>query len=302
MLVAFDLFRFATKWLSFDPKNLVYPNVPVVGEFKKISSYERVYGNLGGEATSYYKLPSIEGYDAVYNRRYGEFIQALDKGVIKESARSVVEFPKNGRFSFEGLNLLGVKYIVYKVADGHSPWTFPFWDKSNGEFSLIYNDKTYQVLQNNSVFPRAFLVNKYSVKTNPQDEINRMFKEHLDLRNEIVLEKNINTKLDAKNMYSKIEKYSQNKVEIKTKTDGNSLLFLSDSFYPGWKAYIDGKETEIYRADYAFRAILVSKGEHEIVFSYKPLSFYFGVVAAFISLGILLVLGWRFKKTGSTKT
>ena len=66
LIVVFDMFRFAKKWQPFDPKNLVFPNVPTTREFSRLKGYERVLGNLGAEALVYYNMPSIEGYDSLY--------------------------------------------------------------------------------------------------------------------------------------------------------------------------------------------------------------------------------------------
>jgi uncharacterized membrane protein YfhO len=65
----------------------------------------------------------------------------------------------------------------------------------------------------------------------------------------------------------------------------NSFLFLSDAYYPGWNAYVDGVKTEIYRANYAFRAVHLPAGRHTVEFVYAPGSF---TVAALISLAALL--------------
>jgi uncharacterized membrane protein YfhO len=70
------------------------------------------------------------------------------------------------------------------------------------------------------------------------------------------------------------------------------MLFLSDTYYPGWKAYVDGKETKIYRADYTFRAIYVLGGSHKVEFIYSPLSFKMGVIG--FAVGVLLALGGAF--------
>ena len=96
LVVAFDLLRFSGKWMPFDPSNLMYPNLPISQELNNISSADRIFSNIGGEGTLYYRLPSLEGYDAVYIKRYGEFIASLSSGKLAQSARSVVYFPKNG--------------------------------------------------------------------------------------------------------------------------------------------------------------------------------------------------------------
>lgn len=291
LIISFDLLRFSNKWMPFDPINLVYPNVPVSLEFSKILGYNRIVSNFGEEATNYYKLPSLGGYDAVYIKRYGEFMASLSSGKLQESARSVVNFPNTGIDSPKALNLLGVKYVIYRVSDGRASWTFPFWNYKDKTFSLFFNDATYQILKNNNAFPRAFLVNKYQVESNSQKILNKMFSKSFDLRNEIILEKNPNFKFDQSSTGSaEILSYTPNKIIIKTNSNGNSFLFLSDSFYPGWEAYIDGKKTDVYRADFAFRAVYVSKGPHTIIFIYNPLSFKIGVLLAIFGIILLFSL------------
>ena len=77
----------------------------------------------------------------------------------------------------------------------------------------------------------------------------------------------------------------------------DSLLVVSDTWYPGWKAVAypvqnnevwksGGKPKKIMRANYAFRAIALEPGEYEVHFAYEPVSFKIG---AFISL--LTVIG-----------
>ncbi len=289
LVVAFDLLRFSGKWMPFDPSNLIYPNIPITQELNKISGFDRVMSNIGGEGTLYYRLPSLEGYDAVYIKRYGEFIASLESGKLAESARSVVSLPKNGLYTKQAINLLGVKYIVNKVADGYSIWNFPFWTYPAGTFSTIYNDGVYQVFENKDVFPRAFLVNQYAVASNPQKILDTMFGLHFDLRQAVVLEQNPKLKLSGQGT-AHISSYAFGKISIETNSSGNNLLFLSDTDYPDWQAYVDGRQTPIYRADFAFRAIYVPKGAHKVEFIYNPLSFNFGILAAVFGLVLMAIL------------
>ncbi|HYA93797.1 MAG TPA: YfhO family protein, partial [Thermodesulfobacteriota bacterium] len=82
---------------------------------------------------------------------------------------------------------------------------------------------------------------------------------------------------------------SNNRLDLRVSAVENSLLVLSDTHYPGWKAFVDGKETKIYRADYTFRAIPLSAGTHQVEFVYDPLSFKLG--ALFTFLGIVGCVG-----------
>jgi uncharacterized membrane protein YfhO len=90
--------------------------------------------------------------------------------------------------------------------------------------------------------------------------------------------------------------YSPNAITVKTTSDSDKLLFLSDVFDSGWEATIDGKKTEVYRADYDFRAIAVPTGTHLIEYRYHPQSFRVGIIIALIGIGIggtILVIGKR---------
>lgn len=294
-LTGFDMYRFSSKWIPFDNKNLVFPEVPTTGYFKNISDF-RAFGNYGGEVSVYYKVPSAEGYDALYIRRYGQFIASLSDGRIKDSERSVVSLSKTGKYTPRAINILGIKYIIHKSIDAHAVWAFPFWKYKEGSFKLVYKDGKYEIYQNLNVSPRAFLVDSYKVESNPQRIIDTLFSKDFDPRKEIILEKDPGIKLNIdSDKTARITKYSPNEVEIKTESSGNSLLFISDSYYPGWRAYVDNLEVPILRSDYAFRAIPVFKGDHIVKFVYDPLSFRIGVISALAGLAALIGLTVLFK-------
>ena len=102
---------------------------------------------------------------------------------------------------------------------------------------------------------------------------------------------------DGKLSDIKLITYLQNEINISVDTDVNKLLFLSDTYYPGWKAFVDGKEVKIYRADYSFRAIVVPQGHHLVKFSYDPLSFRVGYAISLLSFCLLVIVLITVKKT-----
>ncbi|HEV2122165.1 MAG TPA: YfhO family protein, partial [Chloroflexota bacterium] len=72
------------------------------------------------------------------------------------------------------------------------------------------------------------------------------------------------------------------------------FLVLSDSYYPGWQAYVDGERVPLCRANFLFRAVPLSPGAHEVTFRYAPLSFSIGLTLTCLALlasGILLTWG-----------
>lgn len=280
-LVIFDMIRFVTKWQPFDPKDLVFPDTPVTRFFSAISNENRAIGNYEAEVSNYYKLPSVEGYDPLYIERYGEFISALSDGSLKPLERSVVRFPKNGDKTPVAINLLGIKYIIHKISDGRNVWAFPFWMYPVDQFKLIFDDGKFQIFENARVFPRAFLADSFIVQPSSEKTLNVMLDEHFPLRKQVVLEEDpkfVQKKSTAKK--GQISYYSENKVVIKTTSDVSSLLFLTLPYYSGWKANVDGVVTHIYRADYAFQAVVVPEGLHTVQFSYEPASFKLGLGGA----------------------
>lgn len=288
LVIAFDVLRFTTKWQPFDPKNLVFQEVPVSKFLEPKVGYSRVLGNFGAEAAITFKMPIIEGYDALYIKRYGDFIASSLNGSFLEPSRSVVSFPRDGKFGQKVLNLLGVKFLVHKVSDGRFGWTYPFWNFLD-TYKLIYKDPAYQVYENKDAYDRAFLVSKYRIESDSKI-LSSMFDNKTNLKEEVLLEETPNFQI-AKNSSGStvIKKYSSNRIDLETNSIGNSVLVLTDPFYNGWKAYVDEREEKIYRADYTFRAIYIPSGKHVVSFIYDPDSFRIGIAAAIIGiLGVVI--------------
>jgi hypothetical protein len=300
LLTAFDLLRFAKKWMPFDPKEYVYPKMPVIEFLKdKTRGIDRVFGNFGTETQTYFHIPAVEGYDPLYIRRYGEFITTAGDGKISQPGRSTVYLNKNGLYTEKILNLLGVKYILHTISDGRNIWAFPFWQYSN-QFELIYKDEKHEVYQNKKVLPRAFLVYDFKVIKEDQEIVDKMLASDFDLGKTIILEENPVVKLSELTKEEKgkaeIINYTPTRIDINIKTPKPGLLFLSDNFYPGWEALVDNKPQKIYRADYTFRAIPVSSGEHKIRLFYNPPSFKIGLMISIISLALIGLLAFLSPK------
>ncbi len=81
---------------------------------------------------------------------------------------------------------------------------------------------------------------------------------------------------------------SENKVEMITKSRDSSYLILTDTYYPGWVAKIDGVGTPILRCNYAMRAIMLPPGAHKVSFMFRPLSFRVGCWISLLTLCALI--------------
>jgi len=269
LATSFDSLRFAQKWMPFDPVQLVYPKVPVIEAIKKNIGNNRIYGNLGGEVTTYYGFPSLEGYDPLYIGRYGEFIRGAYSGEFLKGERSVVKLDRRGKYTDRVLDLLGVGLIFHPIADTNQGWAYPVWENKE-RYELVYTDDKFQLFKNNFSLPRATLFYNFEVIMDNKEIIKRFYSDDFDFRNVLILEETPNLKVESNASGSaRIISYTPNKVVIQTTTNSPALLFLSDNYDPGWKVMIDGKNSKIYRADYSFRAVIVPKGNSIIEFLFN---------------------------------
>ena len=78
--------------------------------------------------------------------------------------------------------------------------------------------------------------------------------------------------------------------EWRVSSDGTALLVITDTFYPGWRATVDGHAADVMRANVAFRAVVIPPGQHVIEFRYEPRSVRLGLWISGASLSAVLVL------------
>ena len=153
------------------------------------------------------------------------------------------------------------------------------------------------ILKYDKYSPRVFVVGKITVLNNKNETLEKLFSEDFDHFKEIIIEtqnKNIeNVVLEKKEINYEIKNidYTPNKVKLHADLDSNGFLVLSDTFYPGWKAYVDGKETPIYKTDYILRSVFIEKGTHDVEFVYDPVTFKIGYITTLSTLCILISMG-----------
>jgi len=81
-----------------------------------------------------------------------------------------------------------------------------------------------------------------------------------------------------------------NEIILRTNLDEDGFLVFSDSYYPGWKAFINGKETKIYKTNGLTKGIFIPKGECEVIFKYSPDYFYILLIISIITTVLIFVI------------
>ncbi|MGA2037464.1 MAG: YfhO family protein, partial [Acidimicrobiales bacterium] len=99
-----------------------------------------------------------------------------------------------------------------------------------------------------------------------------------------------------------LTRYGAEQVTIEAHADRTSELVLSDVYYPGWHATVDGHPVRIDRVDYLLRGVPVPPGTHRVEFSYDPTSFRIGWLVSLMSVLTvtgMTVVGVRRRRRGS---
>lgn len=149
-----------------------------------------------------------------------------------------------------------------------------------------------------TALPRAYLVSRYEV-CRPADALARFVAADFDHMHSVLLEEEpplLQGSRESSLRPADIVSYAPERAVIKADAVEPSLLVLSDTFFPGWKAYVDGAEVPILRANYLFRAVVLPAGVHEVVFEYHPASFRAGLTVSGVFMALLAAaVGWAWR-------
>ncbi len=235
----------------------------------------------------YYGLQTPAGYHAAKMREFQDVVDITG------------HMQGNGIYNPFMWNLLNVKYIIANgaISNDQSRFIPAFVSKEPPQEEQSGNNKVEVptvVWENPEMLPRAFFV--YSYQVEPKlDILHAMDSGHFNPRNLLFFDQPPKgmPALDTAPLDTSKEKltmdYKNEDITIHSTTAGNRLLFMSDAWYPDWHATIDGKPTPIYRADYAFRAVAVPAGQHEITFTYYDPKYVEGRTISLVTNALALI-------------
>lgn len=285
-LFLIDMWSIDKRYLNAD--KFVKPTViekafaptPADNFIMKDTAYYRVLNltvsSFSDASTSLYHH-SIGGYHGAKIGRYQDIIDnALSEDLnyystSLDTAKSLEDLqPAIKRInSNNALNMLNTKYVII--------------------------DPQIAPIINKNALGNAWFIDTVIIVDNANKELSQIIK--IDPSKQVVIDKRFKDQVT----YSKFDKnpddlinlisYKPNELQYKYSSKGERLIVFSEIYYPaGWKAYIDGIEKNIFRADYILRAMIVPEGNHVIKFTFEPPSYYIGIKISFASSLIFTLL------------
>ena len=164
----------------------------------------------------------------------------------------------------------------------------------------VYRDDEWLVAENTAALPRAFLVSSVRMARHDQDVLVWMADDAFDPRQLALVEPLARQdapwpgwllQQDVPPGEAWIERYSPTEIVVRTRSATDGFLVLTEPFFPGWRATVDGLSTGIYRTDYLFRGVFVPAGERVVRFTYEPVPFRIGAGLGLATLAVLLAAG-----------
>ena len=230
------------------------PHFPTQSSYR-IYNITNPQGPFNDSRTSY-RFKSIGGYNAAKLRRYQDIIDAHILGETNTMVQSIRQMGNqlvlepNEHTDYEVLNMLNMKYAV------------------------VGNDQP-MVVANPNAYGNAWFVDSVVIVNTPNEESDAL--DTINLRNTLVTDVKFKDFVKdfqpGHNDNAKIQltKYAPDYVEYDYSADKAGTVVFSEIYYPyGWKAYIDGKPADHFRANYTLRAMNVPAGKHHIRFEFRP--------------------------------
>lgn len=295
LILCVDMWYVFHKFNPFVPRELIYPDAPVVNEVRRMAGLNRFTSvdaaSIEANFSTQSRLYDPQGYDPLYPSYYGQLIHASGNGKLLESftsrTRSDAVFTSDANRQ-RLMNLTGVAYVVDRVENASSEETFP-----PSIFEQVYNTDGWKIFLNKQSLPRAYIAHSYSITESKESFETAFFSEH-DERHAFVQEQadTDSVVMPCETSSAEIVSYRSQTVTVKTDAPCDGLLVLSDMYYPGWHVTVDDTSLMMLRTNWAFRGVAVPHGVHTVTFTYEPTSFFIGIIGSVVSSMILGGMAW----------
>lgn len=225
-----------------------------------------------------YGISTVTGKDQLFPKSYREFCSLIEP----QDRLSHVVFDETASRYFD---LLGVRYVLTHESTPAPP-----------NHELLVKAEGLALYENPRAMPRAFFVETLFYTPSPRETLEQLRDLPVDILHSAFTEKerllgytNFESFMIT-NAKAQLVEERRNRVVVQTDNPDEGLLVLSDNYFPGWRATIDGEATEILRANYTMRAVRVPAGQHMVSFSFAPKTFTASLYTSLAALVIVLVV------------
>jgi hypothetical protein len=285
VLLAVDLLLAGQHLNPTLPRSMVYPDTELITHLQGLPQPTRTgfteAGIPSGMATTFL-IEEPLGYDGLYPARIVRYMNTLGREVWNAME------PVYGSEQYLRIPRMDAIFPTDHASD---------WEKT------VTLDGV-EVWKNTDAFPRAFLVPQVEVEPDLETMFERMKDPDFDPAQIVLAEaplsvafEGLDTTLDGS---AEVTRRTTAHVEIQYRSNQPAALVLSDAYYPGWQAYIDGEPAPMFPAYHAFRGLIVPAGEHLVEYRYEPWTFRVGLamsVAAMLGVWVYalrMLFGRRF--------
>ncbi len=299
LVVLGDLWLYDDKFITLGEPQTYYAPSPAQQFVKKGQGYYRFLAlddaiplNVGMFDGA---LFDIQAEAPLTLQRYWEFInQTLDlSGIDRTNERAFVR-----QYDPLVARMLNVRYVLTTRPLQHPTLRLVETVKSQSWMFYYFKteilDQEVNVYLNEDHLPRAFVVHQVEVLEDGQEVFEEVRGQDFDPRRYALLEKSQQPAFqlpDSPPLTSarpRIVDYQPHRIVLEVEMPADGLLVLSEVYYPGWQAAVDGRRSKVYQTDYILRSVFVPGGKHRVEFTYDPLPFKLGlVVSALAALGAL---------------
>ena len=231
-----------------------------------------------------YGIQDVRGYGSIISKQYVDYMSLISNQFeLLYNRISPISANEPRALDSPLLDLLNVKYVI-TTQEIVSP-----------KYTLVY-DGEMRIYQNEGSLPRAFtLPDTSTIYTESVPETIQTY----DPRYHVILEGDEpRDPTPGRARPATIQRYAHNEVFVDVDVTEPSWLILTDSAFPGWRAYVrplggqesDERETSIERHSGNFRAVYLSPGQHTVRFKYAPTLVKVGFFLAFLGGAVLVLM------------
>lgn len=248
---------------------------------RDVAYWQTFRESLAPNTGIYAELPSANNDDPLVTGRWQQLVTLLRQA----SPRQQVKL----------LQLMNVGYVVGGQA---------------GVGPVRYRHGDTTIRQVPDPLPRAYFVAQHYPVKNDAAAIARLTAPDFDSRQEVVIIKDTATALPANTgnpatvnnpVPVPVNELSPTELLLTVDAPASGYVVLTDTYFPGWQATVDGQPAAIWPANLAFRAVAVSQGTHRLQFRYRPRGFTVGLWVSTVSLLGVLVAGKVLYRFGTNR-